>query len=189
VKLVFIYGAPGVGKLTTAQALAALTGFKLFHNHLSFNLVKAIFDFPSPPFGELAVTIRLAAIEAAARARIAGLIFTYVYANPEDDPFVSRVVETVERHEGEVLFVRLWCDAGTNERRVVAEDRGGFGKIATVESLRGVLARWNLTSAMAGRDTLEVDNTALSADTVARRIAEHFSLPVLGGEARGGVRS
>ena len=37
-KLVFMYGGPGVGNLTTAQALAALTGFKLFHNHLSFNL-------------------------------------------------------------------------------------------------------------------------------------------------------
>jgi len=171
VKLVFIYGAPGVGKLTTAQALAGLTGFRLFHNHLSFNLVKAIFDFPSPPFGELAVTIRLAAIEAAARARIAGLIFTYVYANPEDDPFITRVVDAVERHAGEVLFVRLWCDAATNERRVVAEERGG------------------LTSAMAGRNTLEIDNTALSADTVARRIAEHFSLPVLGSEVRGGARS
>jgi len=189
VKLVFIYGAPGVGKLTTAQALTDLTGFKLFHNHLSFNLVKAIFDFPSPPFGELAVTIRLAAFEAAARARIPGLIFTYVYANPEDDPFIVRVVEVVERHGGEVLFVRLCCDAATNERRVVAEERRGFGKIATVESLRGLLARWNLTSAMAGRDTLDIDNTALAPATTARRIAEHFSLPILGGEDRGGARS
>jgi adenylate kinase family enzyme len=32
VKLVVIYGAPAVGKLTTARALAALTGFKLLHN-------------------------------------------------------------------------------------------------------------------------------------------------------------
>jgi len=30
VRLVVIYGAPAVGKLTTARALAALTGFKLF---------------------------------------------------------------------------------------------------------------------------------------------------------------
>jgi len=72
VKLVFIYGGPGVGKLTTAQALAALTGFKL-------------------------LTIRLASIEAAARARLPGLIFTYVYARPEDDAFVLQVVEAVER--------------------------------------------------------------------------------------------
>ena len=41
-KLVVIYGAPGVGKLTTAKALAELTGFRLFHNHLSFDLVSAV---------------------------------------------------------------------------------------------------------------------------------------------------
>jgi hypothetical protein len=69
------------------------------------------------------------------------------------------LVEAVECHDGEVLFVR------------------------------GVLTRWNLTSSMAGRDTLEVDNSALSAETVARRIVAYFSLPLLGGEAGGGVRS
>lgn len=31
-----IYGMPGVGKLTTAKALATLTGLRPFHNHLSF---------------------------------------------------------------------------------------------------------------------------------------------------------
>ena len=188
-RLVFIYGVPGVGQLTTAQALARLTGFKLFHNHLSFNLVKAIFDFPSPPFGELVATIRLASIEAAARARLPGLIFTFVYARPEDDGFVRQVIEVVERHGGEVLFVRLSCDAAINERRVLGEERLAFGKIATVESLRWVLGRWNITSAIPGRTTPEIDNSALSAETVARRIAEHFSLPILGGEAREGVRS
>ena len=37
--LVFIYGPPGVGKLTTARALAELTGFRVFHDHLTVNLV------------------------------------------------------------------------------------------------------------------------------------------------------
>ena len=74
--------APGVGKLTTAQALAALTGFKLFHNHLSFNLVKAIFDFPSAPFQALAGTIRLATLEAAARASKEKLEKSGAYKRP-----------------------------------------------------------------------------------------------------------
>ena len=33
-KLVFIYGPPAVGKLTVAKELAALTGFKVFHNQV-----------------------------------------------------------------------------------------------------------------------------------------------------------
>ena len=91
-KLVFIYGMPGVGKLTTAKALATLTGIRLFHNHLSFDLVKAIFDFPTPPFGRLAETVRLATFEAAAREGLPGLIFTCVYAAPEDDGFVEKTI-------------------------------------------------------------------------------------------------
>ena len=38
-KLVILYGPPGVGKLTVGRELAARTGFKLFHNHLTVDLV------------------------------------------------------------------------------------------------------------------------------------------------------
>ena len=34
-KLLFIHGSPAVGKLTVANEIAKLTGFKVFHNHLS----------------------------------------------------------------------------------------------------------------------------------------------------------
>jgi hypothetical protein len=50
---VFIYGAPAVGKLTTAREVAGLTGFRLFHNHVAFDFAKSLFDFPSPPFRQL----------------------------------------------------------------------------------------------------------------------------------------
>jgi hypothetical protein len=187
VKLLVIYGAPGVGKLTTALAVGNLTGFRVFHNHLSFNLVRAIFDFPSPPFLDLMQTIRLATFEAAARERLPGLVFTFVYANPEDDAFVKRMTETVERHGGEVLFARLTCDAATHEQRVMAGERQALGKITSVEWLRNALARWNLTSAIAGRETFDVDTSTLGAEAVARRIADHFALPV--GATPGGARS
>lgn len=42
-KVVYIYGTIAVGKLTTAEALEKLTGFKLIHNHLIINPVSEIF--------------------------------------------------------------------------------------------------------------------------------------------------
>lgn len=176
-KLVLIYGAPGVGKLTTAKALADLTGFRLFHNHLAFDLAKSIFDFPSAPFSQLSEKVRLAAFEAAARAQLRGLIFTFVYAAPDDDGFVARVIEAVEKERGEVLFVRLHCNPATHEQRVLEPERKVFAKVNSVEQLRRAQARWNLTSAVPLRESLEIDNSALSAEVAARRIAERFSLP------------
>jgi hypothetical protein len=177
VKLVVIYGPPGVGKLTTARALAKLTGFRLFHNHLSFDLVKAVFDFPTRPFLQLLETIRLAAFEAAVREELPGLIFTFVYAAPEDDGFVQKMVRSVESLGGELVFVRLTCDAAVHERRVAGEERRGLGKIATVEALRRMLARSNLTAPVPLRSSLEIDNSTLEPDVVAARIAQHFALP------------
>ena len=176
-KLVLIYGAPGVGKLTTAVALAAMTGFKNFHNHLSFDLVKSLFTFPTPPFLRLVETVRLASFEAAAREGLPGLVFTFVYAKPEDDAFVRTVIDVVEGHGGDVALVRLHCDAATNERRVVSEDRRRFGKIASVEALRDLVARYDVTSAIPFGTSLEIDTSRLEPDTVARQIVRHFALP------------
>ncbi len=65
--LIFIHGSPAVGKLTVARELAKLTGFRLFHNHLTVDLVSSIFDFGSEPFVLLREQIWLAAFAEAAR--------------------------------------------------------------------------------------------------------------------------
>jgi hypothetical protein len=49
-KLIFIYGMPAVGKLTVAQELAAITGYRLFHNHLVVDLLLTVFEFGGPQF-------------------------------------------------------------------------------------------------------------------------------------------
>jgi hypothetical protein len=48
-RLVFIYGLPATGKLTVARELAAMTVFRLFHNHLAVDLLLLVFDFWSEP--------------------------------------------------------------------------------------------------------------------------------------------
>jgi hypothetical protein len=49
-RLIFLYGLPATGKHTVAQYLAALTGYKLFHNHLAVDLLLSVFDFGTQPF-------------------------------------------------------------------------------------------------------------------------------------------
>jgi tRNA uridine 5-carbamoylmethylation protein Kti12 len=42
-KLIFIYGPPAVGKLTVAEELVKLHDYRLFHNHLTLDLVRNIY--------------------------------------------------------------------------------------------------------------------------------------------------
>ena len=77
--LVFLYGPPGVGKLTVGTELARLTGFRLFHNHLSVNLVSAVFERDSEIWLQLLRQIRRDVLTQAARHQV-HLIMTGVYS-------------------------------------------------------------------------------------------------------------
>jgi hypothetical protein len=104
-KLVFLHGAPAVGKLTVARELAVLTGFRLFHNHLTVDLVSSLFPFGSEPFVLLREQIWLAAFAEAARNNLS-LIFTF---NPEtvgSRAFCSGRDRNCRRGEGRSGF--LW---------------------------------------------------------------------------------
>ena len=43
-KLVVIFGPHAVGKMTVGQALAAQTGLRLFHNHMTIDVVSDLFE-------------------------------------------------------------------------------------------------------------------------------------------------
>ena len=136
-KLVFLHGAPAVGKLTVARELARLTGFRLFHNHLTVDLVSSLFSFGSEPFVLLREQIWLAAFAEAARNNVS-LIFTF---NPERtvrERFIQDALDVVGLAGGEVLFVELTCTGEELERRIEDASRKEFGKLASIEQYRSL---------------------------------------------------
>jgi hypothetical protein len=136
-KLVFLHGPPAVGKLTVARELARLTGFSLFHNHLTVDLVSSLFSFGSEPFVRLREQIWLAAFSEAARQEIS-FIFTF---NPEGtvrERFIQGTIDTVESAGGKVIFVALICAEGELERRMEQDSRKEFGKLASVAQYRSL---------------------------------------------------
>ena len=174
-RLVFIYGPPGVGKLTVANELARLTAYKVFHNHLSINCVRPVFDFGTPSMPKLVTQIRLAVLEEAARKDI-NVIFTFVYAHPEDAQFVENTCNLIERFNGSVSLVRLTCDVNVLAQRVESIERGSLGKLTTVELMHQLMERHDLLSAAPGRGGLTIDNTTLAPDEAAQRIVDYFRL-------------
>jgi len=175
-QLVFIYGAPATGKLTVAREVADLTGFRLFHNHLSADLVSSVFDFGSEAYTRYCRKLRLQIFEAAAIERVAGLVFTFCYANPADNEFVLEVIRLIERNQGDISFVRLYCEPQVSEERVVSNTRKGLGKITTVEKLRDKIERWNFFSAIPFRDSLRIDSSHVDPVVIAAEIVNHYGL-------------
>ncbi|HYN85210.1 MAG TPA: AAA family ATPase [Pyrinomonadaceae bacterium] len=175
--LVFLHGLPGVGKLTVARELEALTGYRVFHNHLTVDLVSSVFDFGTRPFRELREEIWLTVIRRALAERLEGLVFTLAFERTVGEDFVGRVVGEVEAAGGRVMFVSLRCEREAHRGRVGAPSRLAHGKLTSLELFDELSASGALfTRERIGRDDLTLDNTRLPPAEAAREIARHFGL-------------
>jgi len=174
-KLVFIYGPPASGKLTVAEELAKLTGFRLFHNHVSIQFVQSLFEFGTRPFSRLTDKYRTEMLEEAARQEV-DTIFTFVYGKTTDDPFVRKIVRRVNLHGGTVCFVRLQCSREELEKRVGNKARRSLGKVVTKKLLNHLYAKFDLDSEVPFQSSLTIDTGTQSPRKAANMIAEHYGL-------------
>ncbi len=125
--LVIIFGPPAVGKMTVGLALERLTGFRLFHNHMTVDPVIRLFPFESPAYRRLVQEFRRRIFEEFASSEEPGLIFTFVWAmgDDRDRAFVDSAVETFRMWSGD-LFRRARGDTSrTIEAQRHADSSGG----------------------------------------------------------------
>lgn len=190
--LVWICGPPAVGKMTVGIELSEITGFPLFHNHLSIEAVLPIFRYGSPPFNRIVAQFRDSVFVEAASSDLRGLIYTMVWAfdHPGDLEFVEEQKAVFEVHGGSVVFVELTADLETRLSRNASEPRMSAkpSKQDVDASRRRLLENdegYQLDSrgAFPFSDYLRIDNTHLAPRAVAERIAAHFGLPSVPADA------
>jgi len=175
-KLVFIYGPPATGKLTVAKELSKITGYNIFHNHLTVDLIEPILKFGEKNFFEISSRLRLEMMELAAKNNV-NLIFTFCYVrDTHDDQFVKDVIKKVEKYKGKVCFVQLYSDKKELCKRVVGESRKAHGKIRTAKKLNSCLKQYNLFLPIPFVKNLNIDNTKISAKKVATMIKGKYRL-------------
>ena len=172
-KLIIIHGPPAAGKLTVGSEISRLTGYKLFHNHVSIDCVKTVFEFGSPAFWRVIGFIRVGMIVEAAREGI-NLIHTFCYEFAVDDEHFSKLISAAEDNGGEVHIVLLVCDDEERRRRISNESRVKVGKLTDP----GTIGRKNieLTSPFPGRETLIIDTTGKPPEKTALEILQYFRL-------------
>ena len=175
-KTIFLYGAPGVGKLTVANELAKVAGFSVLHNHLLNDLVESVLDWGTAEFWDTVRTYRLDLMERAAKAKRKGIILTWVYGKPFDDVALGKIVRQARKHNGKILFVHLVCDQKELFKRIKHPSRKAFGKVKSSKTLREIMQRRDIFSDVPHKPNFVIDNSKISPRKAALLIQKHYSL-------------
>jgi len=182
-RLVFLWGLPASGKLTVAKELAALTGYKLFHNHLTVDLLLAVFPFGSKEFIALREEIWLSVFEAAAASAAPGLIFTFNPENTVRGSFIQETIDVVSDQGGRVEFVEMLCAESMLEKRMDTLERRAYKKMLSFEDYRRLRDRGVFASPAMPPPQMRVDTTRQTAREAAVQIVEGLGLPLHGEQA------
>lgn len=179
-KFVVLFGPPAVGKMTVGYELEKVTGLRLFHNHMTIDLVLHFFDFGTPQFGRLVNEFRRRIFEEVAASDLSGLIFTYVWAldEPEDKDFIDEICEIFRARGAHIYFVELAASLDERLRRNETEFRleQKRPKRDIDKSRRNLLESERAYKLNSNGDFfypdrhLYIDNTDLQPDEVARGI-------------------
>jgi hypothetical protein len=171
-KLIFISGLPGVGKLTVAKELSALTGYKLFHNHLVVDLLLSVFPFGSQQFVELRESIWLSVFDQACRAGLPGLIFTFNAENTVRQSFVMKAQDVVAANDGSIFFVELTCEERELRRRMDTPSRRQYTKLTSWAKYQELKAGGAFSAPKLPDPDLIVDTEKIKPKSAALQIAD-----------------
>ena len=184
---VVIFGPEAVGKMSVGHELAKLTGFKLFHNHVTVDMGLNFFEFGHPGFNRLVSDFRKAVFEEVAASDLPGLIFTFTWALDleTDKAFIDRSCEIFRAREAHIYFVELEAELSRRLERNESEFRlTQKPSKRDIEKSRNILLknyehhRFNSNGDFFYQENyLKIENTNLSAYDAAQQIADAFNFP------------
>ena len=185
-KLIIIFGPQAVGKMTVGHVLEKMTDLKLFHNHMTIELVSPFFSYGSKAGKRLVNLFRKEIFEEVAKSDLKGLIFTYVWAfdQQSDWDYVDNLCKIFESKGGTVYFVELEADVneriGRNKHPHRLKHKPTKRNLEKSEKdLKDSMNKYRLNSKngeIKRENYIRIDNTNLSPEETAQKIKEKFQL-------------
>ena len=190
--LITIIGPPASGKAAIGQSLAELTGFRLFHNHMTAEPAAALFGWGTPMCGEAATEVRLALLSKALNhPRQPDIIFTFVWAFDQaaDNQFMARLVQLFESSAQQVFFVELTASKqariereGTPLRLSLKPAKQDVGRARALHDVVDAKHQMNSRGQFPYPDRhIIIDTERQSPVGSAQLIAQHFGFTRAGG--------
>ncbi len=180
-KLLFMIGSAAVGKMTVGQELMKRTKLRLFHNHMSIELVLEVMGRYD---AQMIRDVREAVFRNYAASDNYGLIFTYMWAFDlqEDWDYIEQVKEIFAPYGTEFYYVELIASQEARLARNETENRlKNKASKRDIEMSNSRLikedARYRLVSRegeIPFENYLRLDNTEISAEEAAEIIQKRF---------------
>ena len=182
-KLVIIFGAPAVGKMTVGQELMKITDLRLYHNHMTIDPITEV-------FGQRCVSaerrVEEVICEEFAKSDLGGMIYTIAKSlsgKPSDWSYLEHISDIFKRNGAEIYFVELVATLEIRLQRNITENRllnkpckrDVEGTTARLHELDKKSRLVSYDGEVPFDNYMKIDNTNLPPDTVAKMIADRFS--------------
>ncbi|MDF2589292.1 MAG: shikimate kinase [Anaerocolumna sp.] len=185
-KFILIFGPQAVGKMTVGQELEKITDLKLFHNHMTIELVAPFFSYGTDAGKRLVHLFRHEIFEEVSKSDLYGLMFTFVWAFDarEDWDYVENICNIFESKGGSIYFVELEANLDKRLERNKSPHRLMHKPTKrnlefSERDLRKTMEKYRLNSydgEIQRENYIRIDNTNLSPEEVSRMIKERFDL-------------
>ena len=185
-KLVIIFGPNAVGKMTVGQELAKITDLKLFHNHMTIDIVADLFENMPQERRRLTEMFRNEIFKSFASSNEYGMIFTCMWAleRKDDWDYIDNLENMFKSNGAEVYYVELEADYDIRLQRNKTENR-----LLNKPSKRNIEKSENLFKDIENRHRLnsypgeikkenyiKINNTHVSPENIAKIIKDRFRL-------------
>ena len=185
-KLVIMFGPQAVGKMTVGHELEKTTNLKLFHNHMTIDLVNPFFDYDTETGKKLVRLFREEIFKEVASSNLGGMIFTFQwdFDRKETWDYIENVAKIFKDKGAEIYWIELEADIDERIRRNKTEHRLKHKPTKrniewSENDLKNSMLEHRLNSnegEIKEKNYIRINNTDINASATALLIKNRFNL-------------